>query len=214
LPTSPDLRWPENAQLSRALWRCLIWQRTSHNPEVAAWNPGACSSPHGSRGRGRTPVRLPVRGRAGGPGAAAQQASSFDWTLLSHPVTVHIGAVGVSHSAPGQVWLDGGLLNTGRFAWATVLDEFAHQVDYQLLHSPRRALLQARLGARAWCYELAGLAHSANGCERFASTFAWAYWPSKDNAYRPHSRADESAAMPAAAFRSLLAQLLAQPAPS
>jgi hypothetical protein len=40
---------------------------------------------------------------------------------------------------------------------------------------------------------------------------AWAYWPSKDNAYKPESAADESAAMPAAEFRLLLSALIGAP---
>ena len=65
------------------------------------------------------------------------------------------------------------------------MDEYAHQVDFFVLDPSRRAVLQQRLGASAWCYEVSGLAHGANGCERFTSMVAWAYWPSKDNSYRP-----------------------------
>ena len=36
----------------------------------------------------------------------------------------------------------------------------------------------------------------------------WAYWPSKDNSYRPASHTDESASMPAAEFRNLLSSLV------
>jgi hypothetical protein len=142
---------------------------------------------------------------------AALSASSFDWRLLRRQVTVHIGRYGTSHSTPGHVWLDGGLLRSGRFAWATVMDEFAHQVDFFLLDGPRRQLLQERLGTQAWCYEDPALAHGANGCERFASMVAWAYWPTKHNAYRPRTRADETASMSAAEFRSLLADLIGAP---
>ena len=112
-------------------------------------------------------------------------------------MTIHVGRYGVSESTPGHLWLDRGLLASGGFAWATVMDEYAHQVDFFVLDPTRRALLQQRLGASAWCYEVSGLAHGAHGCERFASMVAWAYWPSLDNPYRPASPADESAAMPA-----------------
>ncbi len=141
----------------------------------------------------------------------ALAVSSFDWSLVPRQVTVHIGRYGTSHSAPGHVWLDAGLLRAGTFAWGTVMDEFAHQVDFFLLDEPRRKVLQERLGATAWCYEVSGLGHGANGCERFASMVAWAYWPSKENAYRPSSRTDETASMPAAEFRSLLADLIGAP---
>ena len=42
---------------------------------------------------------------------------------------------------------------------------------------------------------------------------AWAYWPSKDNSYRPASFTDESASMPPAAFRTLLSSLVGLPTP-
>ena len=144
---------------------------------------------------------------------AALNASSFDWGVVPKQVTVHVGSYGVSHSTPGNVWLDRGLLASGRFAWATVMDEYAHQVDFFVLDPARRALLQQRLGASAWCYEVSGLAHGAHGCERFASMVAWAYWPSKDNSYRPASPADESAAMPPDEFRTLLSLVVGMPTP-
>lgn len=142
---------------------------------------------------------------------AALAASSFDWTLVRRQVTVHVGAYGTSYSTPGHVWLDAALLRSGKFGWATVMDEFAHQVDFFLLDAPRRQILQQRLGAQAWCYEVPGLGHAAHGCERFASMVAWAYWPTKENAYRPRSRSDETAAMSPAAFRALLADLIGAP---
>jgi hypothetical protein len=142
---------------------------------------------------------------------AALNASSFDWSVVPNQVTVHVGRYGVSRSTPGNIWLDRGLLASGRFAWATVMDEYAHQVDFFVLDPAHRALLQERLGGAAWCYELPGLGHSANGCERFASMVAWAYWPTSQNSYRPESKADESAAMPATEFRLLLAALVGAP---
>ena len=144
---------------------------------------------------------------------AALNASSFDWGVVAKQVTVHVGRYGVSHSTPGNLWLDRGLLASGRFAWATVMDEYAHQVDFFVLDPARRALLQQRLGASAWCYEVSGLAHGAHGCERFASMVAWAYWPSKENSYRPASPADESAAMPPGEFRTLVSLVVGVPTP-
>jgi hypothetical protein len=143
---------------------------------------------------------------------AALNASSFDWGVVPQRITIHVGAYGVSRSTPQHIWLDRRLLAAGRFAWATVMDEYAHQVDYLVLDAERREVLQQRLRASAWCYEREGVVHSANGCERFASMVAWAYWPSKDNSYSPRSRADESAAMPAAEFRQLLSTMVGAPA--
>lgn len=142
---------------------------------------------------------------------AALEASSFDWGVVKRRVTIHVGDYGVSHSTPGHIWLDRGLLAAGRFAWPTVMDEYAHQVDFFVLDSSRRLLLQQRLGGRAWCYEVDGLGHAEYGCERFASMVAWAYWPVKESSYRPQSAADETAAMPAAEFRLLLASLVGAP---
>ena len=142
---------------------------------------------------------------------AALEASSFDWNLVRRQVTIHVGPYGTSHSTPGHVWLDRGLLGAGRFAWPTVMDEYAHQVDFFALDPLRRSLLQQRLGGTAWCYETAGLGHAQYGCERFASMVAWAYWPVKENSYRPETAADETAAMPAAEFRLLLSALVGAP---
>lgn len=143
---------------------------------------------------------------------AALNASSFDWGVVPQQVTVHVGAYGVSHSTPGHVYLDRGLLAAGRFAWATVMDEYAHQVDFLVLDPPRRELLRQRLGGTAWCYEREGLRHADNGCERFSSMVAWAFWPVAENPYRPLHPGDESAVLPAAEFRLLAAALLGVPA--
>jgi hypothetical protein len=139
---------------------------------------------------------------------AALEASSFDWGVVEERITIHVGRVGTSHATPGHIWLDRRLLATGRFAWPTIMDEYAHQVDFFVLDADRRSVLQQRLGASAWCYEVDGVEHSANGCERFSSMLAWAYWPSRDSAYRPRSSACESASMPAAEFRRLVAGLV------
>lgn len=140
----------------------------------------------------------------------ALAASSFDWGIVPR-VTVHIGPYGVSHSTPGHVYLDARLLDAGTFSWATVLDEWAHQLDFLVLGPAQRAVLAERLGGAAWCYEVPGLAHGAYGCERFSSMVAWAYWPSPDNAYRPRGPSDESATLPADEFRALLDGLLGRP---
>lgn len=143
---------------------------------------------------------------------SALEASSFDWEVVPGPIVVHIvrGAA-ASGAAPGEIWLDADLLEAGKFAWGVVQHEYAHQVDYILLDDAQRARLLRLLGGRDWCYGLAGLAHSQYGCERFSSTLVWAYWPSQDNAYRPASARDESAAMAPAAFRSLMSKLVGAP---
>jgi hypothetical protein len=142
----------------------------------------------------------------------ALNASSFDWNLVRAQIKIHIERGVVSHSLPGEIWLDGDLLDSGRFGWATVQDEYAHQVDFFLFTPEIRAQLQRALGAKAWCYEdLTIGSHGDQGCERFSSVLPWAYWPSKDNAYRPTSKRDESAAMAPAKFRALLDRLIGAP---
>lgn len=138
----------------------------------------------------------------------ALEASSFDWGLVPGTVTIHIARVGTSYATPGHIWLDAELLASGRFSWGIVQHEYAHQVDFLLLGTDARRQLQSRLGGRAYCGETPGVAHGDNACERFASVLAWVYWPSRDNALRPASASDESAAMAPAAFRALLATLI------
>lgn len=173
---------------------------------VAALVLGHASTAHAAGGSyrfdGGTPAqRSQVR--------QALNASSFNWNLVKRQITIHIVRGQVSHSTPGEIWLDADLLNSGRFGWATVQDEFAHQVDFLLFTPAIRGQLQQALGAKAWCYENYSVtAHSDQGCERFSSVLAWAYWTSGDNAYRPTSKTDESAAMAPAKFRALLDRLL------
>ncbi len=139
---------------------------------------------------------------------AALDASSFNWSLVPGTVTIHVARVGTSYATAGHIWLDAWLLAGERFSWGIVQHEYAHQVDFLLLGTDARRQFQGLLGGRAYCGETPGVAHGDNTCERFASTLAWAYWPSRDNPLRPASATDEAAAMPAATFRALLATLL------
>jgi hypothetical protein len=139
----------------------------------------------------------------------ALNVSSFNWSLVRKQVTIHVKRGVVSHSTPGEIWLDADLLDSGSFSWATVQDEYAHQVDFFLLTPEKRTELAQALGAKAWCYENGAIqAHGDQGCERFTSVLPWAYWQSKGNTYRPTSQSDESAAMAPAKFRALLARLI------
>ncbi len=117
-----------------------------------------------------------------------------------------------SDATPGELWLDSALLDSGVFSWGVVQHEYAHEVDFFLLDDARRAALAPELGGQSW-WQGAGapLAHGQLSCERFASTLAWAYWPSARNSMKPQSKNDESSAMAPAAFRALLAQVLATP---
>jgi hypothetical protein len=142
-------------------------------------------------------------------------ASSFPWQIVPAHVRIHIQAGVLSHAVPGEIWLDSHLLDAGRFSWAIVQHEFAHQVDFFLLNDSERVDLTARLGGVSWWnttrYALApdgSRAHGELTAERFASTLTWAYWPCRANVLRPESPGDESAALAPAQFRALLASLL------
>jgi hypothetical protein len=139
---------------------------------------------------------------------AALNASAFNWSLVPAQIKIHVAPVGESKAVPGEIWIDSQLLNSGRFAWGVVQHEYAHQVDFYLFNPTTRSQLANLLGGKAWCWETAGLKHNEYGCERFASTLAWAYWPSKDSAMKPDSKSSESAAMAPARFQALIGQLL------
>jgi hypothetical protein len=132
-------------------------------------------------------------------------------------VTVHIARGLGSSAAPGQIWLDADLLDSGTYAWGVVQHEYAHQVDFFLLSTSARTQLLTSLGGASWWQPSAAarapdgtLQHASLASERFASTLAWAYWQSPANTLKPHDRSDESGAMAPAKFRQLLATLLSR----
>jgi len=139
----------------------------------------------------------------------ALNASSFNWSVVSETVTIHIVRHADTEAIPGEIWVDSSLLATGKFAWATIQHEYAHEVDFFLFSSDIRGTLLKKLGGQVWFWDVSGLQHASYGCERFASTLAWAYWQSPDNSLRPTSGKDESAAMAPAKFRALIDSLLA-----
>jgi hypothetical protein len=132
-------------------------------------------------------------------------------------VTVHIVPGADSHALPGDVYLDANLLDAGSLSWGVVQHEFAHEFDFFFLHPSDHVTLLPELGGVSWFASGAvgmapdgGLAHAQLGAERFASTFAWAFWQSPANVMKPHGKADESAAMAPAAFRALIASIVAR----
>ena len=144
---------------------------------------------------------------------AALNVSAFNWSLVPAQITIHIAAnLASSDATPGEIWLDSALLDSGVFSWGIVQHEYAHEVDFYLLDDAKRATLAPLLGGQAW-WPAPGThyAHGQLTCERFASTLAWSYWPSVRNSMKPQSRNDESAAMAPAAFRALMAKVLAAP---
>jgi hypothetical protein len=88
-----------------------------------------------------------------------------------------------------------------------VQHEFAHQLDFLLFDDADRAHLESILGGTSW-WPGNEAAHGQLTCERFASTLAWAYWPSADNAMRPLAGSDEAGAMAPAAFRALVNRIV------
>lgn len=141
----------------------------------------------------------------------ALNASAFDWSLVPHQIVVHIAPSISSEATFGEIWLDSNLLDAGIFSWGVVQHEYAHQVDFFLLDDAKRQALQTALGGRDWCYTVLGLAHEQYGCERFASTLAWAYWPNAQNSMKPGGAKDESAAMAPAKFRQLMGIMIGAP---
>jgi hypothetical protein len=114
----------------------------------------------------------------------ALDVSRFDWQLVPARITIHIAPGVESQATPGDIWLDANLLDAGMFAWGVVQHEYAHQVDFFLLTASARELLLRRLGGTSWCADTA-VRRDLLGCERFAATLAWAYWPSAENCMRP-----------------------------
>ena len=138
-------------------------------------------------------------------------ASAFDWSLVPRQIVIHIAPGIDAEATTGEIWLDSALLDSGIFSWGVVQHEYAHQVDFFLLDEAKRRLLGASLGSTDWCYGVPGLQHAQYGCERFASTLAWAYWPNAQNSMKPTSAKDEAAAMDPTRFRQLLGILIGAP---
>jgi hypothetical protein len=134
----------------------------------------------------------------------ALEASRFDWQVVPARITIHIEPGMLSQATPGDIWLDANLLDAGMFAWGVVQHEYAHQVDFFLLTARARELLLRRLGGgSSWCPETP-VRRDRLGCERFASTLAWAYWPSPENCMRPVRTFPGSSAR----FRKLVSNLI------
>jgi hypothetical protein len=141
--------------------------------------------------------------------SAALDASEFDWSVVPARVTIHIAPDATSSAAPGEIWLDANLLDAGTFSWGVVQHEYAHQVDFFLLDDADRASLLRVLGGDTWCDGGSQpLPHASYGCERFASTLAWAFWPSPQNCMRPLGAHDETSSLAPAVLRTLVRRLL------
>src|SRR5919201_4343977 len=83
--------------------------------------------------------------------ATALKVSSFNWSLVSSRITIHIVRGVDSYATPGEIWLDADLLDAGTFAMGVVQHEYAHQVDFFLFDDFVHAQLLTELGAADWC---------------------------------------------------------------
>ncbi len=136
-------------------------------------------------------------------------ASSFNWSLVPQQITIVIAPTAVDNSVPGTINLDPSLLDSGEFSWGVVQNEYANQVGFFLLPQGSEAAFSAALGGTVWCRDdQTGLSTAQYGCERFASTLAWAYWQDPQNCIRPDATGGISGSMTPAAFRALLATTL------
>jgi hypothetical protein len=141
---------------------------------------------------------------------AALDASAFPWSFVPKRITIRIGAGFPSDAAPGTIWLDANLVDSGRLAWGTILHEYGHQVDYFMLDNAKRKQLAPLLGGKSW-FPAGTLPHRDLTAERFASMLAWSYWPDPANSMKPSGPNDESSAMAPAQFRALLNHVLGVP---
>lgn len=139
----------------------------------------------------------------------ALEASSFNWSLVPRTIEIRIAPDADSEATLGTISLNAGLLDAGTMSWGVIQHEYAHQVDFFLLGDPQRAVLQAALGGSSW-WQLpsARIAHGDLSSERFASTLAWAYWPSQQNVMKPTGPNDEAGTVAPALFRALLTAAL------
>ena len=139
----------------------------------------------------------------------ALNASSFNWSLVTQQITIDIAPIAVDDSVPGTIYLDPSLLNSGEYSWGVVQNEYANQVDFFLLPQTADASINTALGGTVWCRDdNPGLQTAQYGCERFASTLAWAYWQNPENCINPADTGGISGAMAPAAFRAMLTSTL------
>jgi len=155
---------------------------------------------------GTAPERSQVR--------AALNTSAFDWSLVPEQITITVARDVSTESTPGEITVDSGLLDSGRFAWGFIQHEYAHQVDFFLLDPQVRAMFLDRLGGTTWIPSAGQTVPFRQiGAERFASLLSWAYWPSADNAddtFRWGTRNPAGMVTTPSLFRELLTQTLDQ----
>jgi hypothetical protein len=141
----------------------------------------------------------------------ALDRSLFNWDVVTQAVTIKIEPGHRDEAWPGLIYLDPARLDWGLTSWGTVQHEFAHQVDFFVLTDAQRADLTSFLGAASWLPPpnwdgVTG--HDQIGRERFASTFAWTFWPdSWGNDQSPRYKPAESGAVSAEPFKAKMVSL-------
>ena len=165
-------------------------------PKPGRWirdRASASTSSVARRMRGRkSRTRSPRAASTGRPYTTGSSFTSAASTRPRHPATC--GSTQIS-CAPALLW-------------GVVLHEYGHQVDFLLLEPAQRDRFHSLLGGEEWFPVTPSLPHDAYGCERFASTFAWSYWPSPANSMKPNGPGDESSAMRPRQFRLVLDEVL------
>ena len=144
----------------------------------------------------------------------ALNVSAFNWSVVPWTVRITIragrltsaGVDAAGISPPRHITLRADQLDQGIRSWGLVQHEYAHQVDFARFNDPLRRRLTSLLLAKTWWWR-PGIEHSRAGAERFATTLAWTYWPSRDNILRT---ADfyESTAMAPGPFKKLMRALV------
>lgn len=147
---------------------------------------------------------------------SALNVSAFNWSVVPWTVTIRIrranfwdgssGGPNGGYASPKLIVLDSALLERGDVSWGYVQHEYAHEVDESRFNDAIRRRLTYLLVGRTWWMK-PGLPHAMAGAERFASTLAWTYWPSPQNALGTWA-GNESHAMLPGPFKKLMRSLV------
>jgi hypothetical protein len=147
---------------------------------------------------------------------SALDVSAFNWSVVPWTVTIRIrradfwdgssGGPNGGYASRKLIVLDSALLDRGDVSWGYVQHEYAHQVDLSRFNDAIRRRLTYLLVGRSW-WTKPGRPHAMAASERFASTLAWTYWPSPQNALGDWN-GNESHAMLPGPFKKLMRSLL------
>ena len=159
-----------------ARWRQLSRPCSPNRP----WRPAAATRSRAARRRQQATVR------------AALEVSSFDWSVLParSSSTSRRSAAPTPRPATSTSTARCSTPAASRGASSSTSSHTRSTSSSSTTRSARRST--QRSAAATGATASPGLAHSAYGCERFASELAWAYWPSADNSMSPAATHGES----------------------